>query len=114
MPARALAWVLALSLLVAQWLALVHAAAHAPVATGSVVAQAMANATNDSSSLAQGHTSQAACQLFDHLLMGQAPVTLPASLTGLPSPSRVVLAPDAALPRPTALAHYEARGPPRA
>jgi hypothetical protein len=114
MSARALGWALALSLLVAQWLALVHAAAHAPVAAASVVAQALTSVSDDNSPLAHGHKSQAACQLFDQLLMGQVPGTLPAALAGLPSPSRVAPALATALPRSAAQAHYEARGPPRA
>lgn len=104
--ARRLVGAVLLALLMAQWLGLSHAIAHAPRGAGDIVAEG-----TDSH---WGHDAGTpTCSLIDHLLLGESAAT--------DAPALACMAPDTALAsaltcrrvcgatRPA----YEARGPPR-
>lgn len=96
-----------LALLLAQWTALAHAIAHAPLHAGAAVA---ANA-----GAAWGHhAGTPACHLVDHLLIGQAAGDEPAPVPCLRHASTLVVASDLSIGPGLALRAYQARGPPRA
>jgi hypothetical protein len=117
---------LLLALLVSQWLGLLHAVTHSPrVAADAVlvagaatatttIKQAAAIASDGTGQLLHQHSGQAACQLFDHLLMGHVPSAVPSVPPDPATPSRVVAAPAAALTPACTLVAYDARGPPQA
>ena len=96
-----------LALLMAQWTALGHALSHAPGRTAAL-AQA-----DDPHGWHHG-AGASACQLVDHLLVGQATGGEPPALALAPRGAHV--APVAPTPAAAqrALTAYEARGPPRA
>ncbi len=109
---------LLLALLLSQWLGWLHAVGHVPAApqltAGAPQILAKAIATDDTSQLLHKHSGQAACQLFDHLLMGQVPSAPPVSPPCPSAPGRGAVVPDDTSPPAAALAAYDARGPPRA
>lgn len=120
---RRLVGVLLLALLLAQWSALLHAVMHAPALSAGrfhdaapPVAGAGPAADDDTDHSDQsGHEAgSSVCQLFDHLLLGQAPGSDGPPATPDPWCQEAPRAqPRSATPR-TAAAAYEARGPPRA
>jgi len=95
-----------LALLLAQWSALVHVIAHGPGHRSDVVAAADQDEW--------GHPAGSpACQLFDHLLAGQAP-----GFDSAPAPVVPTVTAPAARPAPWAESGpehraYQARAPPR-
>lgn len=97
------AWLLAL--LFAQWATLAHAIAHAP-ARAAVVAGAAADDAWD-------HAAGApACLLLDHLLIGQAPGGVAATLPALPAETAGPVGPAAGRAPGAPAPVYDARGPP--
>jgi len=100
-----------LALLLAQWTALMHAIAHAPLATGAVVS---AEADADADSLWHHAANSPSCELIDKVLLGH-------STTGDASPgvwqlpeATLTMAPKYRRVRSAARQAYEARAPPRA
>ena len=105
--ARRLVGVVLLTLLLAQWTALTHAIAHAPLGAGVGF-----NAQFDGK---WGHPADTpSCQLVDHLLIGQSSGGEPAAMAWF----WPATAPEATRNLPAVcsatLRAYEARGPPRA
>ncbi len=126
---RRLVGVVLLALLVAQWSALLHAVAHAPALSAArfhhatpqaAGAEAAASDTTDHRRHA-GHSDHSdheagssVCQLFDQLLLGQAPGSNGPPVIAAPWRQEAPQAQrPSATPR-TAATPYEARGPPRA
>lgn len=112
---RRLIGVVLLALLMAQGTSLVHAIAHAP---GQSATAGIAAATADSDATATashwGHPAGAPqCQVFEGLLLGQAPCSLPPTLPE-PDLQQHALAEPVPLAAPLRTARsYQARAPPR-
>ena len=96
-----------LALLLAQWTALAHTIAHAPLAAS------MASAGDAQGPW--GHEAEsAACELVDHLLLGHPTLGTPSALAWLRPEALLAEAPKSRLVRSGKRQAYEARGPPRA
>jgi hypothetical protein len=96
-----------LALLLAQWTALTHAVAHAPLAAD------MALAAEAESPWGHGVNSPS-CDLIDHLLLGHAMLGDPSPLAWVPPEATLAKVPKSRLFRSGTRQAYEARGPPRA
>lgn len=110
---RRLVGVALLALLLAQWTALAHAWAHGPLhisghISGQPAAEAEADVTWDHDA------GSSACQLVDHLLIGQAAGAASAAVPFFLATTPPAAAPGGPIARGLALRAYEARGPPRA
>ena len=105
--ARRLIGAALLALLLGQWTALVHSIAHARMPTGAAVSAEYDDAWGH-------HAGPPACQLVDHLLVGQAAGGEPSSVPTLPVAAIRVAAPDPSMGPGPASRAYEARGPPPA
>lgn len=111
---RRLVGALVLALLCAQWIGLAHAIAHGPAeAVGVARADHGGHGGHDDHDDHWGHDADTpVCDVFDHLLCGQAvggaaATVLPQVHAGPAAPPRRQPAPPGAAPCP-----YEARGPP--
>ena len=113
---RRLIGVVLLALLCAQWALLAHAIGHADrqaIAAGLGAAVAADHHGHDDT--AWGHDAGTpTCELFDHLLVGQAAGGKPAPLVALLPPTVLPAAPAPSITPGPASRAYEARGPPRA
>lgn len=104
---RRLVGVMVLALLLAQWVALTHAVAHAQLDADSALAAESDNAW--------GHQAATpSCQLVDQLLIGQLSVGDPAAIPWFWATATPVASPILSIDRGVTLRAYEARGPPRA
>ncbi len=112
---RRLIGVVLLALLLAQGTSLVHSIAHAP---GRVATAGIAAAAGDSEAIAAashwGHPAGAPqCQVFEGLLLGHAPCSLPPTLSE-PDLRQQALAEPVPLAAPLRTERsYQARAPPR-
>ena len=96
-----------LTLLLAQWAALRHAIAHAPLGAVSALAA--------QSDAPWGHDADTpSCLLVDHLLIGQLSGGDPAAIPWFWPASAPAASPNLPIACGFALRAYEARGPPRA
>ena len=96
-----------LALLLAQWTALTHAIAHAPL--GATVAVAVVDDGH------WGHDADTpACALIDHLLLGELTGGEAPAISWLPPDVMLAAAPKCRLACSVALRAYQARGPPGA
>ena len=96
-----------LALLLAQWTALTHAIAHAPLGAAGVVA------IDDDGQW--GHDADTpACALIDHLLLGELTGGEAPAISWLPPDAMLEAAPKCRLVCSVALRAYQARGPPGA
>ena len=96
-----------LALLLAQWTALTHAIAHAPLGAGMAVA---ADAQGP-----WGHDADSpACELVDHLLLGHSTLGDPSAQAWPRPEAMLAAAPKCRRAHSSTRRAYEARGPPRA
>jgi hypothetical protein len=96
-----------LALLLAQWLAVSHAIAHAPRSAGEVVAE-------DADSHWGHDAGTPTCTLIEHLLAGESAAGDPPGMACLPPDATLHTAPRCPLVCGATRQAYEARGPPRA
>ena len=96
-----------LALLLAQWAALTHAIAHAPLGAAGVVAI-------EDEGRWDHDAETPACALIDHLLLGELTGGEAPAISALPPDAMPAAAPKCRLVGGVALRAYQARGPPGA
>ena len=98
---------LALLLLLGQWMVIAHSIAHARTPASAAVSADTHHAWDH-------RADTPACHLVDHLLAGQAPGAELASVAFVPPSAVEVAVPASSIGPVPALRAYQARGPPRA